>query len=96
MQYKIIKTDLMIKGKLYSENLTIELDSLPEGLEQFLVPVNNPTIEVPLKQESVLIPNEESEQKTENKSTIEQLNNKINPELVEGKSKRGRKKSSHV
>lgn len=56
----------MIKGILYNENSTIELDSLPEGLEQFLVPLNDPIDEVHLKQESVLIPIEVSDQKIEN------------------------------
>ena len=77
MQYNIINTDLMIKGKLYNENSTIELDTLPEGLEQFLVPVNNQINEVSLIQETVQIPAEDSEQK------IEIVTNK--------KNKRGRK-----
>ncbi len=68
MHYKIINTDLLIKGILYNENSTIVLDSLPEGLEQFLVPVNNPINEVPLIQESVQVPNEDSEQKIANVS----------------------------
>ena len=92
MQYKIINTDLMIKGKLYNENSIIELDSLPEEIEQFLVPVNDQTSETPLNQEPVLNSVQESEQQTENKSTIEQLNNKIS--LSKGlikKMKRGKK-----
>jgi len=81
MQYKIINTDLMIKGKLYKENSPIELDSIPKEFEQFLVPVNYPIPEIPLNQEPALNPIQESEQKTE---------------IISNKSKRGRKKSSHV
>lgn len=81
MKYKIINTDLMIKRKLYNENSHIKLDSIPEGLEQLLVPVNNPIPEIPLNQEPVLNPIQETEQK---------------PEIISNKSKRGRIKSSHV
>lgn len=66
MQYKIINTDLIIKGKLYNENSFIELDSLPKELELFLVSVNNPIPEIPLNQDPVLSPIQESKQKNKN------------------------------
>ncbi len=78
MLYKIIKSDLFINGKLIPEGSTIELS---ENEKEHIANYLIPIVD-------------DSNPKPVNNSPIEQLNNKINPEHVEGtdnKIKRGRK-----
>lgn len=78
MLYKIIKSDLFINGKLIPEGSTVELS---ENEKEHIANYLVPFVD-------------DTNTKFVNNLPIEQLNNKINPEPVEGtnnKIKRGRK-----